>query len=180
MKKLLILITLLASFGCANDHNQTKESNQTEESQQTFQLTTIDDQNISAVITGNHIQLEKSNDKVVFLLFFGHNCKPCLKEIPLLKKLMDKKHDDLTLLATDIHGYNKKDLTKFKEEKGINYPLLTREENKMFIKFIKVKSNWHGSLPFLLVLNKKGEVKLAHRGALSLEKFEKIYQIMKK
>jgi len=174
MKKLLILITLLASFGYANDHNETNER------QQTFQLTTINDQNISAVINGSHIKLEKSDNKVVFLLFFGHNCKPCLKEIPLLKKLMDKKHEDLTLLATDIHGYNKKDLTKFREENGINYPLLTREDNKMFIKFIKVKSNWRGSLPFLLVLNKQGEVKLAHRGALSLEKFEKIYQIMKK
>jgi thiol-disulfide isomerase/thioredoxin len=150
------------------------------ETNQTFELTTINDQNISVIITENTIKLEKNNDKVVFLLFFGHNCKPCLKEIPLLKKLMNKKHKDLTLLATDIHGYNKEDLTKFKKEHKINYPLLTREDNKMFIKFIKVKSKWRGALPFLLVLNKKGEVKLAHRGALNLKKFEKIYQIMQK
>ena len=168
MKKILIALTLLINLTHANENNQT------------FELQTIDEQNISVIINNNNIQLKESEKKVVFLLFFGHNCKPCLKEIPLLKQLMDKKHEDLTLLATDIHGYNKKDLTKFKEEKGINYPLLTREDNNKFIKFIKLKSNWRGSLPFLLVLNKKGEVKLAHRGALSLEKFEKIYQIMKK
>jgi len=168
MQKLLLVFTLLLNLSHADESNST------------FELNTIDEQNISVVINKSHIKLENSENKVVFLLFFGHNCKPCLKEIPLLKKLMDKKYEDLTLLATDIHGYNKKDLTKFKEAHNINYPLLTREDNKKFIKFIKVKSNWRGSLPFLLVLNKKGEVKLAHRGALTFEKFEKIYQIMKK
>lgn len=168
MKKLLLLVSLLLTLSYANEHNQT------------FELTTIDDENISVNINDNHIYLDNSKEKVVFLLFFGHGCKPCLKEIPLLKKLMEKKHKDLILLATDIHGYDKKDLAKFRDEHQINYPLLTRGENKMFIKFIKVKSKWRGSLPFLLVVDKKGEVKLAHRGALTFEKFEKIYQIMNK
>jgi peroxiredoxin len=168
MQKLLLLFALLVNLSHADESNST------------FELNTIEEQNISVIINKNHIKLENSNDKVVFLLFFGHNCKPCLKEIPLLKKLINQKHKDLTLLATDIHGYNKKDLKIFKEEHTINYPLLSREDNKKFIKFIKLKSNWRGALPFLLVLNKKGEVKLAHRGALTFEKFEKIYQIMKK
>ncbi len=167
MKKILLLPILLTLFAFSSDSNLTLE------------LKTISDENITVNSQNDKMIFNEYKDDVVFLLFFGHNCKPCLKEIPTLKKLMDKKHKDLKLLAFDIHGYDKESLKKFKEEHKINYTLLTREENMKFIKLIKVKANWRGSLPFIVVLNKKGEPKLAHRGSLSFEKFEKIYGALK-
>ncbi len=167
MKKTILLPILLTLFAFSSDNNLS------------FQLQTISDKNISVKSQNDKMILKEYKDDVVFLLFFGHNCKPCIKEIPTLKKLMDKKHKDLKLLAFDIHGYDKEDLEKFKEKHKINYNLLTRKENMKFIKFIKVKANWRGSLPFIVVLDKKGEPKLAHHGSLSLAKFEKIYKALK-
>ena len=165
MKKQLLFFYLFATlFVFAND---------------TFTLQTIEDKNITVSTQNDKMIFNESNNSITMVLFFGHNCKPCLKEIPTLKKLMDKKHKDLKLLAFDIHGYGKKDLEKFKKEHQINYTLLTRQENMQFIKLIKVKANWRGSIPFLVVFDKKGEPKLAHRGSLSLAKFEKIYKALK-
>ena len=167
MKRTLLLPILLTLFSFSSDSNLS------------FELKTISDKNITINSQNNKMIFKEYKDDVLFLLFFGHNCKPCIKEIPTLKKLMDKKHNDLKLLAFDIHGYDKEDLKKFKKEHKINYSLLTRKENMKFIKFIKVKANWRGSLPFIVVLDKKGEPKLAHRGSLSLAKFEKIYGALK-
>lgn len=144
-----------------------------------FQLQTISDENITAEEKSS-IVFDKFKGDTTFLLFFGHNCKPCLNEIPTLKKLADQeKYKHLKLLAFDIHGYNKKLLKEFKEKHQINYPLLTREDNKEFIGYIKAKTKWRGTLPFLVVFDKNGEPKLAHSGALSLEQFTKIYESLK-
>ncbi len=165
MKRATLLLFLLSTlFASAND---------------TFTLQTIDESNITVNTQNDKMVFNEYNNTIVMLLFFGHNCKPCLKEIPTLKEFMDKKHKDLKLLAFDIHGYDKEDLKKFKKEHNINYTLLTREDNIKFIKLIKVKAKWRGSIPFIVVFNKKGEPKLAHRGSLSLEKFEKIYGALK-
>ncbi len=140
-----------------------------------FKLQTILDKNITAQ-PKESIIFDKYRDDVLFIVFFGHNCKACLKEIPTLKKLVNKeKYKHLKILAFDIHGYNKEALKKFKKEHKINYPLLTRGDNREFINYIKVKTKWRGTLPFLLVFDKSGEPKLAHSGALSLEQFDKIY-----
>ena len=169
MKKLFVVFMTLLSISAFAQENLSE-----------FQLETLDEKSIHVKAKENKIVFEEHNESVVFLLFFGHNCKPCLKEIPELKKLTNKKYDDLKILAIDSHGYNKEDLTKFKKEKEINYTLLTREDNKKFIAYIKAKTKWRGSLPFMVVFNKKGEVKLAHRGALNLKKFEAIYNAVKK
>ncbi len=163
-KQFLFFYLLLTLFAFAND---------------TFTIQTIEDNNITVNTQNDKMVFNEYNNSVVILLFFGHNCKPCLNEIPTLKKLMDKKYKDLKLLAFDIHGYDKEGLKKFKEEHKINYTLLTREDNMKFIRLMKLKAKWRGSIPFIVVFDKKGEPKLAYRGSLSLEKFEKIYGALK-
>ena len=139
----------------------------------------IDNQEINVTVEEKGISFQTPKKKVVFLLLFGHNCKPCLKEVPELVKFTNEKHEDATIFAFDIHGYNQKDLEAFKKEHDINYPLFTRGENKKFLLEIKQKANWHGTIPYLLVFNKKGEIKLAHYGTLNAQKFEKIYEALK-
>ncbi len=165
MKKLFLLLYIVSTIFLFAD--------------ETFTLQTIEDKNITVNVKKDSIVFNEYNNSVVILFFFGHNCKACLHEIPSLKKLMDKKYKDLKLLAFDIHGYDKEDLKKFKDEHNINYTLLPRKENMKFIKLIKVKANWRGALPFFIVFDKKGDPKLAYRGALSYEKFEKIYNRLK-
>ena len=165
MKKHIMFLYLLSTlFAFANE---------------TFTLQTIDENNITVNTQNDKMVFNEYNNSVVILLFFGHNCKPCLHEIPTLNKLMDKKYKDLKLLAFDIHGYDKEGLKKFKDEHKIKYTLLTREDNMKFIRLMKLKAKWRGSIPFIVVFDKKGEPKLAHRGSLSFEKFEKIYRALK-
>ena len=167
MKKIIITLALLSSLLFS------------EEQKESFTLTDIN----NTVVVINHknekIVVKDDNKSVLFLLFFGHNCKPCLNEIPEVKALQDKNHKDLKILAFDIHGYNEKDLKKFQDEKKINYPLFTREDNKKFIAYIKAKTKWRGSLPFMVVFNKEGDAKLAHKGALNFKKLETIYKAVK-
>jgi len=179
LKKNLLITTLLATI-LFTSNLSAKEEEKTSKFETTFELKSISDNITHVEAKKENIIFKEHNNSVTFLLFFGHNCKPCLKEIPEVNKLVEKKYDDLNLLAIDIHGYNKEDLTDFKKEKEINYPLLTREENKKFINFIKAKTGWRGSLPFMVVFNKKGEPKLAHKGALNFKKFETIYKAVRK
>jgi len=151
------------------------ESNSTQE----LELNTLNDETIHLLAKEDRVIFKEYNQSVVFLLFFGHKCKPCLDEIPELKKLQEKAYRDLKILAIDIHGYNAKDLKAFKEEHKINYTLLTREDNRDFLTFIKAKTSWRGALPFMLAFNKKGELKLVHIGALNFKKFDAIYNAIK-
>ena len=147
-----------------------------------FQLTTIDGKILHVDEAKDGIIFQEHKGKVVFLLFFGYRCPPCLGEIPILKALIDEKHKDLAIIAMEVQRLPSEQLKLFKRDKGINYTLLSGEEptNSQFISYIGQRAQWGGSIPFLVAINPHGEVKVVHVGGMGSNQFKKIYEKLSK
>jgi len=147
-----------------------------------FALSTLEGKTLHVDEADGGIIFQEHKGKVVFLLFFGFRCPPCLAEIPTLKAIADEKHDDMEIIAVEVQRMATDDLKKFKAEKGINYTLLSgeEEENAKFISYIGQRAQWGGSIPFLVALNPKGEVKVVHVGGMDSKEFKTIYEKLRK
>ena len=143
-----------------------------------FQLTTLDGKTLHVDEAKDGIIFQEHKGKVVFLLFFGYRCPPCLGEIPDLKALSAQKHKDLEIIAMEVQRLPIEQLKMFQKEKGINYTLLSGDEGKnaQFISYIGQRAQWGGSIPFLVGINPHGEVKMVHVGGMEAEDFQAIYK----
>jgi len=147
-----------------------------------FALTTLEGKTLHVDEADGGIIFKEHKGKVVFLLFFGFKCPPCLAEIPVLKAMADEKHDDMEIIAIEVQRLPTDALKSFKADKGINYTLLSGDEgeNAKFISYIGQRAQWGGSIPFLVALNPKGEVKVVHVGGMGSKEFKTIYETLSK
>lgn len=99
-------------------------------------------------------------NKVILLDFFGTWCPPCRAEIPHLNDLRKKLKKDVEIIGLDIGlrggGLNSLDTIKdFKKEYNMKYPVvLGGDNNKLFRAVMSL--NPQGSIPFMLLFDKKG------------------------
>ena len=114
--------------------------------------------------TPNGLNIPGTEGKVVFLEFFGHRCPPCLATISHFIKLQNKFKDKLVILAVEVQGYNTKALKHFKQNAGINYTLFSGQENRLLVSYIAQRAQWQGGIPFLIVMDTKGEVQDIREG----------------
>jgi thiol-disulfide isomerase/thioredoxin len=147
-----------------------------------FTLTTLDGKELHVDETDGGISFQGHENRVTFLLFFGFRCPPCLAEIPALVSLTKEQHKDLDIIAMEVQRLPVEDLKSFKKMKGINYTLLSGDEgeNAQFISYIGKRAQWSGSIPFLVALNPKGEVKVVHVGGMGLDEFKELYENLSK
>lgn len=201
-----LLLLLLLSACSSEENTEQKESNTTQIKQNTiepktqevtkpasmsskkevapatslFTLKTIDGKELHIDESTGGLTFQEYKGKVVLVIFFGHQCPPCLAEIPVLKALVEKGHKDLEIVALEVQGNSKEQLKAFQERTGINYNLVTGKDHYEFIDYIAQKANWTGSIPFLIGFNKKSEVKVVHVGGLSAQHFDNIYTTLSK
>jgi len=189
----IVLLTLLFFIsGCdkKEDNNQTKPEikkdinktvsvNKITQEAIKFTLTTIDGKEFHLTEIDNGLEFKELKDKAIFLIFFGHRCPPCLREIPRLIQ-MQKEHKDLAIVAIEVQGLGKEELRDFAKRKGINYNLITLDSSMSFVNYIQAKANWSGSIPFLIALNKKGRVIIINVGGVYKEQLEQAYQELMK
>jgi len=141
-----------------------------------YNLTTSENTQLYSTLTDKGWNFEGLNEKAVFIVIFGHRCPPCLAEMPSLIKAVQEHGDKLSIVAIEAQGLDLEELQSFKEDKGINYTLLSRKnkENEYFFSDIAAKLNWKGQLPFLVAIDKHGEVKESKLGMISHEKIESL------
>jgi len=146
-----------------------------------FTLPTLEGKQLHIDEAEEGIIFQEHKGKVVFLLFFGYRCPPCLAEIPVLKAMTDEKHDDMEIIAIEVQRLPSEQLKLFKANKGINYTLLSgnEEQTEKFITYIGQRAQWGGSIPFLVALNPQGEVKVVHVGGMGSTQFKTIYDKLK-
>jgi thiol-disulfide isomerase/thioredoxin len=147
-----------------------------------FTLTTLEGKKLHVDETNEGIRFQGHENRVTFLLFFGYRCPPCLGEIPALISLTKEQHKDLDIIAVEVQRLPEEDLKTFKKMKGINYTLLSgnQGENAQFVSYIGQRAQWGGSIPFLVALNPKSEVKVVHVGGMSLDEFKTLYEKLAK
>jgi thiol-disulfide isomerase/thioredoxin len=148
----------------------------TESNVATFELKTLSGETLHTKETKGGLIFEEHKDKVVFLLFFGYRCPPCLAEIPHLINIAGEDKKDMEIVALEVQGLTKEQLKAFKEKKKINYTLITGKDHYPFIDYIAQKANWGGSIPFLIVFDKKGDVQVVQVGQVSEKSLRNIYE----
>jgi len=69
------------------------------------------------------------------------------------------------------------ELKKFKESgKKLNYDIVSRQEAESFMKYVMKRATWQGQIPFLLILDKNGEVIKMLSGLVKEKELEEIIQ----
>ena len=145
-----------------------------------YTLKTLEGKELHVDETDGGLVIQEYKGKIVYLLFFGYRCPPCLAEIPHIVALEKKKHPDLEIVAVEVQGLPEEDLKDFVKDKGINYTTLADKPNYDFVSYVANRAKWGGSIPFLVVFDKQGDVALVHVGGMSAEEFNTIYDNLSK
>jgi len=164
MKKILILLALFLSFNAL--YAETTSS--------FLSITGIDSKTLKIYGTTEGLIVKGMENKVVLLEFFGHRCPPCLASIPNLIKLQNELKEQFTIIAIEVQGLNNEDLTKFAQNKGINYFVASYENGKELVEYIGARAQWSGGIPFSILLDTKGNVQMMHAGMIPQEALEKM------
>jgi thiol-disulfide isomerase/thioredoxin len=147
-----------------------------------FQIIDSDGNTLHVDEVENGISFQEHKDKVVFLLFFGYHCPPCIGEIPELIELKKEKGDKLAIIAIEVQRLPAEQLKAFKESKKINYTLLSDEtgDNSKFVSYIAERAQWRGSIPFLVGISPNGEVNFVHVGGMRKNSLEQVFDQLSK
>ncbi len=168
MKKITLIMLFASLFMVANATDDK------------MSVTTTNGNTITIIGTESGLNIEEYKGKIVFLEFFGHKCPPCIRSIPHYKKLQAKYKDKLAIVAIEVQGLNDKELRAFVKEKGINYTTISHEKAGNLIPYIAKRAQWEGAIPFLIVLDQDGTVKLVQAGMLPQATLENLIKKLSK
>ena len=168
MKK--ILLSILLTFGLTLAFADILPQTESE----TFILTDTDGQQLHISHTEGGLNFQEHQGKAIFLVLFGHMCPPCNAEIPEFIELTEKYKDKLAIVGLEAQRYSMDNLRAFKAKKSINYSIVPGKDNDDFIGYIAQRAGWSGQIPFLIALDKNGEVQDMLPGFVSKEKLEEL------
>jgi len=161
MKKIIftVLLTLITALNA-------------ETSRPHFTITDTTNNSIHITDLKQGLLFDEYKGKAVLLIMFGHNCPPCREEMPELIELFKKNKDRLAIVAIEVQGYKTAQLAEFKKSEGINYTLISGEDNQKFVQHIFERAGWQGQIPFLVAIDKNGEVQDMKSGMLGKQTLE--------
>jgi cytochrome oxidase Cu insertion factor (SCO1/SenC/PrrC family) len=100
----------------------------------------------------------------VVLSFIKTRCSSCKAEVPELKRVNDKYHDDVAILSISIDSTYDTDeqLLKFMNETGITWRVARGTEN--------VKNDYNAeTVPKTFIIDKSGYIRFKHNGEIAEE-----------
>lgn len=143
-------------------------------------LPTINGKKLHVKGTENGLDIAEYRGKVIFLEFWGTHCPPCLISIPNYIKLQAKYKEKLAIVAIEVQDTPKDQLKKFADAKGINYDVIPYRDALDFVNYIGKRASWKGSIPFLLILDKAGNVVTMQVGLLNEKALEGLIEELDK
>ena len=103
--------------------------------------------------SGNEINLNQYNGKLVIINFWATWCAPCKKEMPSLDKLYQAKNfKNLQVFAVNMEQPNTLKTKKFFSDLNIKKLEIFFDSNLNFVKEFKLRG-----MPTTVLINKKGE-----------------------
>ena len=103
--------------------------------------------------SGNEINLNQYNEKLIIVNFWATWCAPCKKEMPSLDKLFQsKKFENLQVFAVNMEKTNPIKTKNFFTNLNIQKLEIFFDSNLNFVKKFKLKG-----IPTTILINKKGE-----------------------
>ena len=139
-----------------------------------IKLPTLGGKTIHIKGTDNGLEIPEYKGKVVFLEFWGTHCPPCLASIPHYVDMIKKYKGKLAMLGIEVQNTPKVRLQAFAKNKGINYDIVAYQDAGYFVDYIAKRAGWKGSIPFLLILDPKGNVITMQVGMLPQNVLEKV------
>ncbi|MBD3789397.1 MAG: TlpA family protein disulfide reductase [Campylobacterales bacterium] len=139
-----------------------------------FTLTDINGANYEIKGKEEGLDIKGMEGKIVFLEFFGHKCPPCLASIPHLINFQSKYKDRVVVMSVEVQGFDNEKLSAFAKEKGMNYILFSEEAAGDFVNYISQRAEWNGGIPFLVVIDEKGDVQFIQAGMLPEGAYDEI------
>lgn len=171
MKKIILTLTLLATLNLYAQETITPK---------TFTLITTNEKNITITETKEGFDFPEFKGKAVFIALFGHKCPPCIKEIPEFIELTNKhkENDDLAIIAIEVQGYPVDKVKEFVETHKMNYNVIPGVNHRDFVSYLADRAELPNGvrLPFLVAINKDGEVEGTQEGRLRLDELEFIVE----
>jgi thiol-disulfide isomerase/thioredoxin len=143
----------------------------------TFELPTLDGKVIKVKERKNGLQFLGFEGKVVLLEFWGTRCPPCLHSINHYKRLTQEYKDKVEMVAIEVQATPKDVLKRFVARKGINYHVVAQEDARDFVNYVAARAGWRGAIPFLIVLDKNGDVLDIRKGYADANYVKKAIEI---
>ena len=166
IKKITILTILtLALFTGCGDKEKIDESvvanDKKQEQSMVFNLKTSDGKDLKVIAKKEGWVFTGYENKVILLNFFGTWCPPCKAEIPHLLNIRKQLKDNFEIIAIDVGkrggGLNtQEELNSFIKEFEVTYPIVTGADNAKLFGAVS-DLNPSGSIPFMILFNKKGQ-----------------------
>lgn len=125
---------------------------------------------------GTIISESALQNKVVFINFWASWCPPCRAEFPSVQKMYDQYRDNPDMVFLTVNLDDNVALGKsYLKEKGFTVPFIVPAGNIPDVLY-------SGSLPTTVVLDKKGDIRLHHKGLADYSKdsfYKQIDELLK-
>lgn len=107
----------------------------------------------------------KYHNKDTLLFFFGNDCPHCINEMPQIKQLTNNKNIQIIGIhaQADI-GDNA--LKSYVKQTGYNFDILSFSDDIKLINHLKERNMWSGEVPFHVLVDKKGNLKVVELNEL--------------
>ncbi len=139
-----------------------------------FDFTTTEGKKIEIIETEDGFRFPTLKDKNVIMMFYIYSGKPCRNELKLFTKIK-KSHADLEFVTFELKGLNPEELKAFEKELALkDLQMIDTQQALPFANYISQRAQWQGSVPLLIITDKKGRVKHMQLGAMNEEEIEKI------
>ena len=137
-----------------------------------FEFTTIKGKKIKVVGTEDGLDFTTFKEKNVITMFYIYPGKPCRDELKLFTKIK-KNHEDLEFVTFELKGLAPEKFEAFQKELGIEgLHMIDAKQALPFANYIAQLAKWPGSVPLLIITDKKGTVKHMQLGAMSEKEVE--------
>ncbi len=128
---------------------------------QKFDLKTLANRSINITnYEGNFLFTDKDyKNKEILFFFFGTHCPYCIKEIPYIIKLSQKRENSLKVIG--IHAQNKIDnkrLQRFVKKEKMDFDILTYQDGMKLVRYLQKRDMWIGGVPFHVIVDVDGNL----------------------
>ncbi len=144
--------------------------------QRQFDFTDTEGQKISVVVSEKGIALPTLKDKNAIMIFYIHTGTPCRNELKLFSRLKPELKD-LEFVTFELKGLKPDQLKAFEKELGLKgLHMIDSAQAIPFAQYIGRLIRWPGTVPLIIAVNKKGEVKHMQLGAMDEEQIKQLAQ----
>ncbi|RLA77359.1 MAG: hypothetical protein DRG30_00310 [Epsilonproteobacteria bacterium] len=115
--------------------------------------------------------------KIVLLEFYGSTCPHCLNDIPMYNSLQAKYGDRLVVISVENYGFlNSAALKDFANSHNMQYRTIAKESSGNLFDYAQTLVGQIGGVPYLIVLDRDGEIVTNGLNAFSESQLDGIIQ----